>query len=120
MIDRYGTDAFRFTLAAFTAQGRDIRMSEERIEGYRNFVNKIWNAARFALMNLRDYVPAGEPKREDFSLCDLWILHRLNRTVADVTRYLDEYRFNDAAGALYHFVWHELCDWYLELIKDVL
>ena len=120
MIDRYGTDAFRFTLAAFTAQGRDIRMSEERIEGYRNFVNKIWNAARFALMNLKDYVPAGEPKREDFSLCDLWILHRLNRTVADVTRYLDEYRFNDAAGALYHFVWHELCDWYLELIKDVL
>ncbi|HRT27137.1 MAG TPA: valine--tRNA ligase [Syntrophales bacterium] len=120
MIEKYGTDAFRFTLAAFTAQGRDIRMSEERIEGYRNFVNKTWNAARFALMNLQDYVPAGEPKREDFSLCDLWILHRLNRTVADVTRYLDEYRFNDAAGALYHFIWHELCDWYLELIKEVL
>ena len=110
MIDKFGTDSFRFTLAAFTAQGRDIRMSEDRIEGYRNFVNKIWNATRFAFMNLEDYDAVQEPKAEDYSLCDRWIRHRLNRTVADVTRHLDEYRFNEAAGAIYHFVWHELWD----------
>jgi len=121
MIDKFGTDAFRFTLTAFTAQGRDIRMSEERIEGYRNFVNKIWNATRFALMNLEDYpVTSAEPKKKDCSLCDRWILDRLNKTVTDVTKQLDEYRFNEAAGTLYHFIWHELCDWYLELIKPVL
>ncbi len=121
MIDKFGTDAFRFTLAAFTAQGRDIRMSEDRIEGYRNFVNKIWNATRFAFMNLADY-PAGapEPQKEDYTLCDRWIRDRLNKATADVTTHLDEYRFNEAAGTLYHFIWNELCDWYLELVKPLL
>jgi len=121
MIDKYGTDAFRFTLAAFSAQGRDVRMSEERIEGYKYFVNKIWNATKFSLMNLKS-----EPKGtetvppQDLSLADRWIRSRLNRTTAEVIRGLDEYKFNEAAAAVYQFVWHELCDWYLELIKPVL
>lgn len=121
MIDKYGTDAFRFTLAAFSAQGRDVRMSEERIEGYKFFVNKIWNAARFSLMNLEGYPAEGAAAgREEKSLKDRWILSRLQRTTAEVVRSLDEYRFNDAAAAVYSFFWHEFCDWYLELIKPTL
>lgn len=120
MMDRFGTDAFRFTLAAFTAQGRDVRMSEERIEGYKYFINKIWNATRFSMMNLEDYSDDTADRREDESIADRWIKARLNRTIAEVIRGLDEYRFNDATAAVYQFVWHELCDWYLELIKPVL
>ncbi|MBN2569492.1 MAG: valine--tRNA ligase [Deltaproteobacteria bacterium] len=121
MIDKYGADAFRFTLAAFTAQGRDIKMSEKRIEGYRHFVNKIWNAARFSLINLEDYQDGCiELNPEDYSLCDRWIVSRLNQVTGDVTRCIDEYKFNDAAGKIYQFVWHELCDWYLEMAKPVL
>ncbi|MDO9558962.1 MAG: valine--tRNA ligase [Syntrophales bacterium] len=122
MIDKYGADPFRFTLAAFTAQGRDVRMSEERIEGYKYFVNKIWNAAKFSLMNLEDYPDDDQagPDRAALSLPDRWILARLNRTVGEVIRGLDEYKFNEATGSLYQFVWHEFCDWYLELIKPVL
>jgi valyl-tRNA synthetase len=120
MMDKFGTDAFRFTLAAFTAQGRDVRMSEERIEGNKYFINKIWNATRFSMMNLDD-LPAGMTvARLDLSIADRWILARLNKTVAEVIRGLDEYRFNDAAAAVYQFIWHEFCDWYLELIKPVL
>jgi len=117
MMDQFGTDAFRFTLAAFAAQGRDIKMSEERIAGYRNFVNKIWNAARFTLMNLgedRETAPA-QPILED-----RWILSRVNRTAAQVAQAIEEYRFNDAANLAYQFTWHEFCDWYLELIKPFL
>ncbi len=120
MMDKFGTDAFRFTLAAFTAQGRDVRMSEERIEGYKFFVNKIWNATRFSMMNLEDYDAVLPVCPEDGSIADRWIRTRMNRTVAEVIRGLDEYRFNDAAAAVYQFVWHEFCDWYLELIKPVL
>lgn len=120
MIDKYGADALRFTLAAFTAQGRDVKMSEERIKGYRHFVNKIWNAARFSLMNLEDYPGETVLEKEEYSLCDRWIKDSLNSTVADVRKALDEYRFNDAAGRLYQFIWHEFCDWYLELIKPAL
>ena len=121
MIDKFGADAFRFTLAALTAQGRDIRMSEERIEGYKHFINKIWNAARFSLMNLEDYSSSGVTiSKDDVSLPDRWIMHRLNITVSEVTRALDEYHFNDAASSIYQFIWHELCDWYLELIKPTL
>ncbi|MEN6321442.1 MAG: valine--tRNA ligase, partial [Syntrophaceae bacterium] len=121
MIDKFGADAFRYTLAALTAQGRDIRMSEERIAGYKHFVNKIWNATRFSLMNLEDY-PSSEVhvSKEDESLPDRWIKHRLNCTVSDVIRSLDEYRFNDAASSIYQFIWHEFCDWYLELAKPTL
>jgi valyl-tRNA synthetase len=118
MIEKYGTDAFRFSLAAFAAQGRDIRLSEERIEGYRNFANKIWNAARFSAMNLQDYQDdCPEIDLPNCSTPDRWILARLNRAIAEVTRALDEYRYNEGAQVIYHFIWHELCDWYLELIK---
>ena len=120
MMDRFGTDAFRFTLAAFTAQGRDVRMSEERIEGYKYFINKIWNATRFSMTNLGDDRVRSGVGNEDESIADRWIRARLNRTVAEVIRGLDEYRFNDATAAVYQFVWHELCDWYLEMIKPVL
>ena len=120
MIDQYGSDALRFTLAAFTAQGRDVKMSEERIKGYRHFVNKIWNAARFSLMNLEDYPAETILESEEYSLCDRWIMDSLNTTVGDVRKALDEFRFNDAAGRIYQFIWHEFCDWYLELIKPAL
>ena len=118
IIDKYGTDAFRFTLAAFAAQGRDIKMSEKRVEGYRHFVNKIWNAARFASMHLKkDY---SKLELKDISLADRWILSRLHGVTQDVSRALDTYRFNEAAACLYNFVWHEFCDWYLEAIKPIL
>ncbi len=118
IIDQYGTDAFRFTLAAFAAQGRDVKMSEKRVEGYRHFVNKLWNAARFALMHL-DESHADMPK-QTLSLPDRWILSRLSRVTDAVAEALDQYRFNDAASVVYQFVWHELCDWYLETIKPTL
>ena len=121
MIDKYGTDAFRFTLTAFSAQGRDVRMSEERIEGNKFFVNKIWNAARFSLMNLEDFpTETVAISKEDKSLKDRWILSRLQTAAGEVSRSLDEYRFNDAAAAVYSFFWHEFCDWYLELAKPAL
>ncbi len=121
MIDQYGTDAFRFTLAAFAAQGRDIKMSTERIEGYRNFANKIWNASRFALMNLeQDFEANADLVTDDTSLADRWILSRLNSITKEVQASLAEYRFNDASSALYQFIWHEYCDWYLELSKPAL
>jgi valyl-tRNA synthetase len=121
MIDQYGTDAFRFTLAAFAAQGRDIKMSTERIEGYRNFANKIWNASRFVLMNLeQDFAPNAELVTKDTSLADRWILSRLNSITKEVQAGIADYRFNDAASALYQFIWHEYCDWYLELSKPAL
>ena len=116
MIDKYGTDAFRFTLTAYTAQGRDVRMSEERIEGYKFFVNKIWNAAKLTLVNLEDFDEKSAVTADD-SLPDKWIKARLNRAIEEMTGSLDEYRFNDAAAAIYRFVWHEFCDWYLELSK---
>jgi valyl-tRNA synthetase len=118
IIERYGTDAFRFTLAAFAAQGRDIKMSDKRVEGYRHFINKLWNAARFTLMNLDRRYTLPAPGR--LAVVDRWILSRLSRTTAEVRQALDTYRFNDAAGALYRFVWHEFCDWYLEAIKPTL
>jgi valyl-tRNA synthetase len=122
MIDKFGADPFRFTLAAFTAQGRDVRMSEERIEGYKFFVNKIWNATKFASMNLEGYAAADQTAlgKADLSLPDRWILARLNKTIDEVIKGLDEYRFNEATGSIYQFIWHEFCDWYLELIKPVL
>ena len=119
MIDQYGTDAFRFTLAAYTAQGRDVRMSPERIEGYKFFVNKIWNAAKLTLGNLADYDETAPVDAPD-SLPEKWIKAKLNETVAAVTRSLDEYRFNDASAAIYNFIWHEYCDWYLEISKPAL
>ncbi len=119
IIEEYGTDAFRFTLAAFAAQGRDIKLAEERIAGYRNFCNKVWNAARFTLMNLEGFDPNGV-KIETLVLSegDKWILHKLNETAKAVDETLSGYRYNESAMTLYQFTWSEFCDWYLELSKQ--
>jgi valyl-tRNA synthetase len=116
VMEKYGTDAFRFTLAALAAQGRDIRLAEERIEGYRNFANKIWNAARLVLSNLEGYDPA-LARRATPSVADRWIKSRLVEATTQVRKAIDTYRFNDAASAVYQFLWHEYCDWYLEIAK---
>ena len=118
VIEEYGTDAFRFTLAAFAAQGRDIKMSEKRVEGYRHFINKLWNAARFSFMHIETGYDRLDTR--DLSLPDRWILSRLDHVTDTVSEALDNYRFNEAAGTLYQFVWHEFCDWYLEAIKPAL
>ena len=118
VMDQYGTDALRFTLAALAGQGRDIRLSEERIQGYRNFMNKIWNAFRYCELNFSltgERVP--ELQRAELDVADRWILSRLQGVIAATRRALEEYRFNDAASELYQFFWHEFCDWYLEITK---
>ncbi|MDP3426155.1 MAG: class I tRNA ligase family protein, partial [Humidesulfovibrio sp.] len=123
MIGKYGTDSLRFTLTAFAAMGRDIKLSEKRIEGYRHFVNKIWNSARFALMNMPQdgSAPrAGLPDAESLAaapLANRWILHRLEEVKDEVEAATLEYRFNDIAQGLYRFIWNEFCDWYLEMAK---
>jgi valyl-tRNA synthetase len=119
LIDSYGADALRFTLAAMAAQGRDIKLSGARVEGYRNFATKLWNASRFAMMN--DCVPQADfdPAGAQLTV-NRWIAGEAERTTAAVTEALEAFRFNDAAGAIYHFVWHIYCDWYLELSKPVL
>ncbi len=116
-----GADALRFTLAALNTSGR-IRLSVERVEGYRNFINKLWNASRFALMNLDGHEPdAFESQLSSgqlqLALGDRWILSRLQRVAGEVDAALEAFRFSDAANAVYQFVWHELCDWYIELAK---
>jgi len=116
VIDRYGTDAFRFSLTMLAAQGRDILLSEERIEGVRNFVNKIWNASKLALTFLKDPAFTHTTKRSSF-LPDRWIRSRVEKVIKEVKEDIDTYKFNEAANVLYNFVWHEFCDWYLELIK---
>jgi valyl-tRNA synthetase len=118
VIDQYGTDAFRFTLAAFAAQGRDIKMSEKRVEGYRHFINKLWNASRFALMHLETKPPS--PAHAALGIPERWILSRLRAVTSQFAEHLNGYRFNDAAALLYQFVWHEFCDWYLEAVKPAL
>ena len=118
VMEKYGTDALRFTLAAFAAQGRDIKLAEDRIEGYRNFCNKLWNASRFVFMNLDDYKGScALDEGASFSIADRWILSRLNRTTKEVNEFLEAFRFNDAALAIYKFIWNEYCDWYIELAK---
>ena len=118
VMEQFGTDALRFTLASMASPGRDIKLAEERIEGYRNFANKIWNAARFTHMHLAG-IKESQPM-DDRSFPGLWIRSRLNNTVQIVTMELEAYRFDRATNALYQFFWHEYCDWYLELIKPVL
>jgi valyl-tRNA synthetase len=119
VIDEYGADALRFTLAAMAAQGRDIKLSGQRVEGYRNFATKLWNAARFTEINgcVRD--PAFDPRKSK-EVLNRWIAHETASTARQVTAAIEAYKFNDAAGALYRFVWNAYCDWYLELIKPVL
>ena len=120
MIEKYGADAFRFTLAAFAAQGRDIKFSEERVEGYRHFINKIWNAMKFIMsfqhLRTEESITVDDMK----SFKDKWILSRLSETIDETNKALEAYRFNDAANTVYQFLWHEFCDWYIELSKVVL
>ena len=119
LIDAYGADALRFTLSAMAAQGRDIKLSANRVEGYRNFATKLWNAARFAEINgcvpIKGFDPASAKQTINH-----WIAGESERALATVTEALEAYRFNEAAGAIYSFIWHVFCDWYLELIKPIL
>ncbi len=118
MMDKYGTDALRFALTAFAVQGRDIKLSEDRIEGYKHFVNKIWNAARLLLMNLEGVEGQVEEVAEKpAGLAHRWILSRLQKVAAETAESLDNYHFNQYAQVLYQFLWHEYCDWYLEIVK---
>ncbi|MFO8032161.1 MAG: valine--tRNA ligase [Desulfohalobiaceae bacterium] len=119
MVDRYGADALRFTLGAFAAMGRDIKLSEARIQGYKHFINKIWNAARFMLMHMES-APDEKRLAEAESLAHRYILHELEQVQKKVSRELEDYQFNEAAHCLYQFVWHTYCDWYLEMIKPEL
>ncbi|HEX6800958.1 MAG TPA: valine--tRNA ligase, partial [Candidatus Binatia bacterium] len=122
VMSQYGTDAFRFTLAAMAAMGRDIKLAEDRIAGYQNFVNKLWNAARFVKMNLGDADGANGNSSsviDDRALgfAERWIRSRLAFAIAEARNAIDSYRFNDYANVLYQFTWHEFCDWYIEMSK---
>lgn len=124
VLDRYGTDALRFTLAALAVKGRDIYLSDERIQGYRNFMNKIWNASRFILMNIQSannqQAVASKQINEStdyLTFADRWIISRLNQVTKEVTNYLAKYDFNKACITIYEFFWHEFCDWYIEMSK---
>jgi valyl-tRNA synthetase len=119
LIDEYGADALRFTLAAMAAQGRDIKLSTQRVEGYRNFATKLWNAARFAEINNCVTVEDFDPRKATETL-NCWIAHETAKTAAEVTEAIGAYKFNDAAAAIYRFVWNIYCDWYLELAKPLL
>ena len=112
---KFGTDAFRFAISASIIPSSYMMLPESRIQGYKNFANKLWNASRFALMNLEGIDT--DPKDVKLELCDKWILSRYNSVIQEVTNALDAYRFDDAAQTLYDFIWHEYCDWYLELVK---
>jgi len=120
LVNDYGTDSLRFTLTSLVGAGRDIKFSEDRLDGYRNFINKIWNATRFALNALQNVKIAEKINEKDLALPDQYIIHELKVTIEEVTRSLEEYRFTDAANSLYKFTWNEFCDWYLELSKPVL
>jgi len=121
-MERFGADAFRFALTAFAAMGRDVRISEKRVQGYRFFINKIWNAGRFVLTNLGPDFDPDKIARRDLKpgIADKWILTELNRAIGATRDALDSYRFNDAADIIYHFTWHTFCDWYIELAKPML
>ena len=119
LIDEYGADALRFTLAALAAQGRDVKLSTSRVEGYRNFATKLWNAFRFAEMNNCVHLDAYEFRLNSVEI-NRWILSQAASAAAEVTASIQAYRFNDAAQAVYRFIWNVVCDWYLELVKPLL
>ncbi len=125
MIDKHGADALRFSFLAHLYSGKDFKFSEQRLEGYRNFMNKIWNAARFTLSNLTDFeVPKdgvnAVPAKTHFTVFDQWIVYKLAEVTKQVDEALEKENFGDAAQSLYHFIWHQFCDWYLEFAKPVL
>ena len=119
IVEKYGTDALRFTLAAMAAQGRDIKLAETRIQGYRNFATKLWNAARYAEMNGCAHDPAFEPANVN-EVVNRWIIGETTRAAAQVSVGIEEYRFNESANAIYQFAWGTFCDWYLEFTKPIL
>jgi len=120
VIDEFGADALRFTLAIF-ASGRDIPLAKSRVQGYAAFANKIWNASRFAMMHLDvELKSAGNIDRDALGTIERWILSRLNDTTREVNKSLSAFRFDEASNAIYHFFWHEFCDWYIEMVKPVL
>jgi valyl-tRNA synthetase len=118
LIDEYGADALRFTLAILAAQGRDVKLDPARVAGYRNFGTKLWNAARFALMNGVRHERGFDPDAARLTI-NRWILTELTRTAGEVTESIEKFRFNEAAGVIYKFVWSNFCDWYVELLKPV-
>lgn len=125
LIEKNGADALRFSLLAHLYSGKDLKISEQRIEGYRNFMNKIWNATRFALQNLSDFSVPPEgmkalPEKAHLSSYDQWIVYKLAETEKAVEDALENDRYSDAAQALYHFIWHQFCDWYIEFIKPIM
>lgn len=125
MIEKYGADALRFTFAAHLYSGKDFKFSEQRLEGYRNFMNKIWNAARFALSNLADFKAPAEgtkalPNKKHLSVFDQWIITKLEEVTKEVDEAMESERFADAANALYQFIWNQFCDWYIEFTKPIM
>ena len=129
LMEQFGADAVRFTLSSMAVPGTDIPFSSDRMKGYSAFANKVWNAARFVLMNLKEEDAYVRPEsidalirdnRENMPLEDLWILHRMNAVSAEISEALDKFRFHEASALIYQFIWHELCDWYIELVKPVL
>jgi len=120
VIDEFGADAVRFTLAIF-ASGRDIPLAKSRMQGYAAFANKIWNASRFAMMHIDTKLSSAKAiDRDELKSIERWILSRLNETTKSVNRALSDYRFDEASNAIYQFFWHEFCDWYIEMVKPVL
>ncbi|MFM9280133.1 valine--tRNA ligase [Paenibacillus jiagnxiensis] len=117
VIDNYGADAMRYMVATGSTPGQDLRFREERVEQARNFANKIWNASRFALMNLDGFTASDIDITGELSTADRWILHRLNETSRDITRLIDAYEFGETGRLLYNFIWDDLCDWYIEFAK---
>lgn len=120
MVDKYGVDAFRFTLTALTAQGREIKLSEKNIEAYRHFINKLWNASRFILMNAQDFSDINYHNVLPRSVLGRWIYHKYQEMVRTVRAELENYNFDSVARAIYRFLWNDLCDWYLECVKPIL
>lgn len=125
MINKYGADALRFNFLAHLYSGKDFKFSEQRVEGYRNFMNKVWNAARFALSNLQDFTAPAEgvkalPSRQHMSVFDQWIITKLALVEKDVEKALENEKFSDAANSLYHFIWNQFCDWYIEFTKPIM
>ena len=119
IIDEFGADALRYSMIAITATGQDVFLSKEKFEIGRNFANKIWNASRFVLMNV-GHTEAKPPYGGLASVADEWIISRLNRTIEDVTRSLERFRFNEAESVVYDFFWHDFCDWYVEMMKPTI